>query len=107
VRILSTPPVHSSWLNQVEIYLSIVQRKVLTPNDFADLAAVEQRLLAFQCRYEQAAKPFQWRFTRADPRGPGDRRTPGILARGGRETRSGCQGVSTSMVTGTPLVMTS
>jgi hypothetical protein len=59
-------PVHSSWLNQVEIYLSIVQRKVLTPNDFADLAAVEQRLLAFQCRYEQAAKPFQWKFTRAD-----------------------------------------
>jgi hypothetical protein len=47
----------------VEIYLSIVQRKVLTPNDFADLAAVEQRLLAFQCRYEQAAKPFQWKFT--------------------------------------------
>jgi len=50
--------VHSSWLNQVEIYLSICQRKVLTPNDFADLAAVEQRLLAFQRRYEQATTPF-------------------------------------------------
>jgi hypothetical protein len=59
-------PVHSSWLNQVEIYLSIVQRKVLTPNDFADLAAVEQRLLAFERRYEQSAKPFEWKFTRAD-----------------------------------------
>jgi hypothetical protein len=59
-------PIHSSWLNQVEIYLSICQRKVLTPNDFADLAAVEQRLLAFQRRYEQSAKPFQWKFTRAD-----------------------------------------
>ena len=59
-------PVHSSWLNQVEIYLSICQRKVLTPNDFADLAAVEQRLLAFQRRYEQAATPFEWKFTRAD-----------------------------------------
>jgi hypothetical protein len=59
-------PVHSSWLNQVEIYLSVVQRKCLTPNDFASLAAIEQRLLAFQRRYEQAAKPFEWKFTRAD-----------------------------------------
>jgi hypothetical protein len=59
-------PVHSSWLNQVEIYLSIVQRKCLTPNDFTDLAAVQRRLLAFERRYEQAAKPFQWKFTRAD-----------------------------------------
>jgi hypothetical protein len=59
-------PIHSSWLNQVEIYLSIVQRKCLTPNDFASLAAVQERLLGFQRRYEQAAKPFAWRFTRAD-----------------------------------------
>jgi hypothetical protein len=59
-------PVHSSWLNQVEIYLSIVQRKCLTPNDFAGLAAIEERLLGFQRRYEQAAKPFEWKFTRAD-----------------------------------------
>jgi hypothetical protein len=59
-------PVHSSWLNQVEIYLSIVQRKCLTPNDFTDLAAVQRRLLAFERRYEQAAKPFEWKFTRAD-----------------------------------------
>jgi hypothetical protein len=59
-------PVHSSWLNQVEIYLSIVQRKCLTPNDFPSLAAVQERLLAFQRRYEQAATPFQWKFTRAD-----------------------------------------
>jgi hypothetical protein len=53
-------------LNQGEIYLSICQRKVLTPNDFADLAAVEQRLRAFERRYEQSAKPFEWRFARAD-----------------------------------------
>jgi transposase len=59
-------PVHASWLNQVEIYFSVVQRKVLTPNDFTDLAEVEQRLLAFQARYEQAAVPFDWRFTRSD-----------------------------------------
>jgi transposase len=59
-------PVHASWLNQIEIYFSVVQRKVLTPNDFLDLAEVEQRLLAFQRRYQQAAVPFDWRFTRAD-----------------------------------------
>jgi hypothetical protein len=59
-------PVHSSWLNQVEIYFSVVQRKVLTPNDFTDLGEVERRLLAFERCYEQAAKPFEWKFTRAD-----------------------------------------
>jgi hypothetical protein len=56
-------PVHASWLNQIEIYFSIVQRKVLTPNDFTDLADVKQRLLGFQGRYEQTAAPFDWRFT--------------------------------------------
>jgi hypothetical protein len=59
-------PVHASWLNQIEIYFSVVQRKVLTPNDFTDLAEVQQRLLGFQRRYEQTAVPFDWRFTRAD-----------------------------------------
>jgi hypothetical protein len=59
-------PVHASWLNQIEIYFSVVQRKVLTPNDFADLAVLAERLLAFQERYEQAAKPFAWKFTRRD-----------------------------------------
>lgn len=59
-------PIHASWLNQIEIYFSIVQRKVLTPNDFASLAEVEERLLRFQERYEQIAQPFQWRFTRQD-----------------------------------------
>ena len=59
-------PLHASWLNQIEIYFSIVQRKVLTPNDFSSLAAVEDRLLAFQQRYQQIATPFQWTFTRKD-----------------------------------------
>ena len=59
-------PVHASWLNQVEIYFSVIQRKVLTPNDFADLAEVESRLLAFERRYEQTAAPFEWKFTRGD-----------------------------------------
>ncbi len=61
-------PKHASWLNQIEIYFSVVQRKVLTPNDFTDLAEVEERLLAFERRYEQAAKPFEWKFTRQDLR---------------------------------------
>jgi hypothetical protein len=59
-------PIHASWLNQIEIYFSVIQRKVLTPNDFTDLAEVERRLLGFQHRYQQTAVPFDWRFTRAD-----------------------------------------
>jgi hypothetical protein len=59
-------PVHASWLNQIEIYFSIVQRKVVTPNDLRSLAAVEDQLLAFQ-RYDAAlARPFEWTFTRRD-----------------------------------------
>jgi hypothetical protein len=64
--VLVHTPVHASWLNQIEIYFSIVQRKVLTPNDFASLAAVEDRLLRFQDHYQRAAVPFQWTFTRQD-----------------------------------------
>jgi len=59
-------PVHASWLNQIEIYFSIIQRKVLTPNDFPDLAAVEARLCAFEDRYNATAQPFDWKFTRHD-----------------------------------------
>jgi DDE superfamily endonuclease len=59
-------PLHASWLNQIEIYFSIVQRKVLTPNDFSGLDAVAERLLAFQRYYESIAKPFEWKFTRHD-----------------------------------------
>jgi hypothetical protein len=58
--------VHASWLNQVEIYFSIVQRKIVTPNDFTSLRELEDRLLAFQRRYEQTAEPFLWTFTRED-----------------------------------------
>ncbi len=57
-------PTHASWLNQIEIYFSIGQRKALSPNDFADLAAVERRLLAFAALYNDTAVPFRWRFTR-------------------------------------------
>ena len=64
--ILVHTPIHASWLNQIEIYFSIVQRKVLTPNDFLSLAQLEQRLLNFQKHYQQTASPFQWSFTRKD-----------------------------------------
>jgi len=64
--VLVHTPVHASWLNQIEIYFSIIQRKVLTPNDFVSLPAVEDRLLRFQDHYERAAAPFQWTFTRQD-----------------------------------------
>jgi hypothetical protein len=59
-------PVHASWLNQIEIYFSILQRKALTPNDLPCLEAAEQRLLRFQDHYESIAKPFEWKFTRQD-----------------------------------------
>ena len=60
--ILVHTPVHASWLNQCEIYFSVVQRKAVTPNDFADLDALQAHLLAFGRRYEQIAAPFQWKF---------------------------------------------
>src|SRR6478672_584000 len=59
-------PVHASWLNQVEIYFSIVQRKVLSPNDFTDLDAITDQLSAFETRYNQTARPFKWKFTTTD-----------------------------------------
>ena len=59
-------PVHASWLNQIEIYFSILQRKALTPNDLPDRDAMESRILGFQERYNLMAKPFNWRFTRQD-----------------------------------------
>lgn len=59
-------PIHASWLNQIEIYFSIVQRKVLTPGDFESLSELETRILKFQDYYEMVAKPFEWNFTRED-----------------------------------------
>lgn len=59
-------PVHASWLNQIEIYYSIVQRKLLEPNDFDNLAELARTLNAFQQRWNEIAEPFDWRFTRDD-----------------------------------------
>jgi transposase len=59
-------PAHASWLDQAEIYFSVVQRKVLTPNDFTNLDQIRERLAAFEVRYNTIARPFSWKFTRTD-----------------------------------------
>jgi hypothetical protein len=69
-------PIHASWLNQVEIYFSVLQRKAISPVDFADLDALADRILAFQNRYNRAATPFDWTFGRRDLRALLDRIGP-------------------------------
>ncbi|MGH8923931.1 MAG: hypothetical protein ACRDWA_04705 [Acidimicrobiia bacterium] len=59
-------PVHASWLNQAEIYFSVVQRKVVNPNDFTDTDEIRRRLSAFEDRYNAIAEPFDWTFGRDD-----------------------------------------
>jgi hypothetical protein len=58
-------PVHASWLNQIEIYFSILQRKVLTPMEVTDPNKLTQRVLDFQDYYQATAQPFSWKFTTA------------------------------------------
>ncbi len=43
-----------------------MQRKVIKPADFTDLATLERRLLGFQARYSATASPFNWRYTKTD-----------------------------------------
>jgi len=62
--ILVHTPIHASWLNQVEIYFSIIQRKVLTPNDVASLAEVEERLRLYEALSNRQPRPFDWKFDR-------------------------------------------
>ena len=76
--ILIHTPVHASWTNQIEIFFSIVQRKVVSPSDFTDLIQVRERLPSFEDRYNATAQPFQWRFTTSD--------LDDLLARLGRQT---------------------
>ena len=66
-------PVHASWLNQIEIFFSVIQKKVVTPNDFTSLDALSWTLLAFVGRYNQTARPFNWKFTASDLRDLMDR----------------------------------
>ena len=59
-------PVHASWLNQVEVVFSIIQKKVLTPNDFPGTGTLSHALLAFVNRYNLTARPFNWKFSAKD-----------------------------------------
>jgi transposase len=59
-------PVHASWLNQIEIFFSVIQKKVVTPNDFSSLQQLSRTLLAFIDRYNQTARPYSWKVTSAD-----------------------------------------
>jgi hypothetical protein len=59
-------PVHASWLSQVEIVFSVIQKKVITPNDFASTSTLSQTLLAFVTRYNLTARPFNWKFSADD-----------------------------------------
>jgi transposase len=54
------PPVHCSWMNQVEQWFSILQRKRLRIADFADKGALAERLQAFISEWNQVAHPFKW-----------------------------------------------
>ena len=73
-------PIHASWLNQVEIYFSIIQRKVLTPNDFATLDAVRVRLRLYEELSNRTPRPFAWKFTRQDMLAWLKRASPHFLA---------------------------
>ena len=59
-------PTHASWMNQIEIHFSILQRKALTPAHFSSQDEVAERILGFQQHYQQIASPFEWKFTRSD-----------------------------------------
>lgn len=59
-------PVHASWLNQIEVFFSVIQKKVISPNDFPSLEQLSETLLAFTSRYNQTAKPFNWKYTADD-----------------------------------------
>jgi len=64
--ILVHTPVHASWLNQVEVYFSLLQRKVLTPNDSQDLQELETRIMLYEELTNKEPKPFDWKFTKYD-----------------------------------------
>jgi len=59
-------PVHASWLNQIEVVFSVIQRKVVKGADYADLEALAERLARFAEHYNASARPFDWRFTSTD-----------------------------------------
>jgi hypothetical protein len=59
-------PTYASWLNQIEIYFSIIQRKLLKPNDYTSVVELAEALETFARRYSALEKPFAWCFSRQD-----------------------------------------
>jgi DDE superfamily endonuclease/Homeodomain-like domain len=57
-------PTHASWLDQVEIIFSKVQRDVLTPNDFPSMLALEKHLTHYFDELNRHPKPIQWTYTK-------------------------------------------
>lgn len=57
-------PVHASWLNQIEVFFSILQRKAITGGNFTNLGDLADKILSFQQHYNTAAEPFDWKFTK-------------------------------------------
>jgi hypothetical protein len=62
--ILVHTPVHASWLNQIEVFFSILSRKALAGRSFATPDDLAARVLSFQDWYNQTATPFNWKWTR-------------------------------------------
>ncbi len=56
-------PVNASWLDQIEIWFSLLQRKLLQPNHFTSCDEVEQAIQDFIHHYNQTAKPLKWSYT--------------------------------------------
>jgi hypothetical protein len=56
-------PTNASWLDQLEIWFSLLQRKLLRPNHFASTTELQQAILDFIARYNQTAKPLKWSYT--------------------------------------------
>jgi transposase len=57
-------PTYASWLDQVELIFSKVQRDVLTPSDFASTLALERTLLAYFADLNHHPKPIEWTYTK-------------------------------------------
>jgi hypothetical protein len=56
-------PKHTSWLNQIEIWFSILVRRVIKRGNFPSVEALRERILAFVAYFNQTAKPFRWTYT--------------------------------------------
>src|SRR5467141_487155 len=62
-RLLWQKPTVASWLDQLEIWFSLLQRKLLQPNHFCSLDELEQTIQDFIAHYNQTAKPLKWSYT--------------------------------------------